>query len=216
MWHSDMNRIFMEHGQMKIAIILRCHKMKTLFGHTMTGVFLWLCCMIVEDYKLGCWMVECVWLECIPCSVWWPPKMAQMGWKMDFADLMGCEKLEIVFDGSLIPFYGSLPKYLWLLWWCLFADQLYFKKFEMQKVRFQLFCFSTDFNFDCRFLEGMTGAIFVILFWGNIWQYFYVCYVHHLHYGDQFVPLEWQSSSLRAILNPSEYWLSDHIGRRSV
>ncbi len=53
MWHSDMNGIFMEHGQMKIGIILRCRKMKTLFGH-MTGVFLWLCCMIVEEYMLGC------------------------------------------------------------------------------------------------------------------------------------------------------------------
>ncbi len=60
MWHSDMNGIFMEHGWMKIGIILRCHKMKTLFGRMMTGVFLWLCCMIVEEYKFGCWMVECV------------------------------------------------------------------------------------------------------------------------------------------------------------
>ncbi len=54
---------------MKIRIILRCHKMKTLFGRMMTGVFLWLCCMIVEEYKLGCWMVECVSLKCVPCSV---------------------------------------------------------------------------------------------------------------------------------------------------
>ncbi len=45
---------------MKIGIILRCRKMKTLFRCMMTGVFLWLCCMIVEEYKLGCWMVECV------------------------------------------------------------------------------------------------------------------------------------------------------------
>ena len=60
MWHSNTNGIFVEHGWMKIGIILRCRKMKTLFGHMMTGVFLWLCCMIVEVYKLGYWMVECV------------------------------------------------------------------------------------------------------------------------------------------------------------
>ncbi len=60
MWHSDMNGIFMEHGQMKIGIILKCHKMKTLFGCMMTSVLLWLCWMIVEEYKLGCWMDECV------------------------------------------------------------------------------------------------------------------------------------------------------------
>ncbi len=34
--------------------------MKTLFGCMMTGVFLWFCWMIIEEYKLGCWMVECV------------------------------------------------------------------------------------------------------------------------------------------------------------
>ncbi len=28
--------------------------MKTLFGCMMTVVFLWLCCMIVEEYMLGC------------------------------------------------------------------------------------------------------------------------------------------------------------------
>ncbi len=45
---------------MKIGIILRCCKMKTLFGHMVIGMFLWLCCMLVEEYKLGCWMVECI------------------------------------------------------------------------------------------------------------------------------------------------------------
>ncbi len=50
----------------------------------------------------------------------------------------------------------------------------------MQKVHFQLFCFSTNFNFDYIFLEGMTGAIFVILFWGNIWQFF-SCWSHLSH-----------------------------------
>ncbi len=45
---------------MKIGIILRCCKMKILFGCMMTGMFLWLCCMTVEEYKLGCWMVECI------------------------------------------------------------------------------------------------------------------------------------------------------------
>ena len=60
MWYNNMNGIFMEHGQMKIGIILRCHKMKTMFGCMMTSVFLWSCCMIVEEYMLGCWMDECV------------------------------------------------------------------------------------------------------------------------------------------------------------
>ncbi len=40
MWHSNTNGIFVEHGRMKIGIILRCHKMKTLFGRMMTGVSL--------------------------------------------------------------------------------------------------------------------------------------------------------------------------------
>ncbi len=59
-----MNGIFMEHGQMKIGIILRCYNVKTLSGHTMTGVLLWLCWMKVEQYMLGVgWMNL---LECIP------------------------------------------------------------------------------------------------------------------------------------------------------
>ncbi len=62
MWHSDMNGIFVEHGQIKIGIILRCCKMKTLSGCMMTGVLLWWCWMIVEEYMLGCWMDECIWL----------------------------------------------------------------------------------------------------------------------------------------------------------
>ncbi len=61
--------IFMEHGQMKIGIILRCHKMKTLFGRMMTGVFHWLCCMIVKECMLGFWIVKCISPECILCSV---------------------------------------------------------------------------------------------------------------------------------------------------
>ena len=40
--------------------------MKTLSGHMMKGVLLWLCWMIVEKYMLGCWMDECVRLVCIP------------------------------------------------------------------------------------------------------------------------------------------------------
>ncbi len=32
-------------------------------------------------------------------------------------------------------------------------------------MNFQVFCFLTDFNFDYRFLEGMTGAIFVMWSW---------------------------------------------------
>ncbi len=42
---------------------------------------------------------------------------------MDFAGLMGYEKLEFFFDGLLIPCYGSLAKYLQLLWWCSFVDR---------------------------------------------------------------------------------------------
>ena len=42
------------------------------------------------------------------------------------------------------------------------CGSIVFQNFQNAKVHFQLFCFSTDFNFDCRFLEGMTGAIFVI------------------------------------------------------
>ncbi len=60
MWHSDMNGIFVEHSQMKMEIILRCHKMKTLFGCMMTSVLLWLYWMIVEQYMLGCWMDGCI------------------------------------------------------------------------------------------------------------------------------------------------------------
>ncbi len=43
-----------------------------------------------------------------------------------------------------------------------FADRMCLKFFKSQKVHFQLFCFSTDFNFDHRFLEGITGGFFVI------------------------------------------------------
>ncbi len=60
MWHSDTNGICMEHCQMKIEIILRCCKIKILSGCMMTGVFLCLCWVIVEEYMLGCWMDECV------------------------------------------------------------------------------------------------------------------------------------------------------------
>ena len=59
MWHSDMIGIFVEHGQIKIGIILRC-KMKTLSGCMMTGVLLWLCWKMVEEYMLGYWMDECI------------------------------------------------------------------------------------------------------------------------------------------------------------
>ncbi len=45
---------------MKIGIISRCHKMKTLSGHMMTGVLLWLCWMIFEECMLGFWMDECI------------------------------------------------------------------------------------------------------------------------------------------------------------
>ncbi len=51
---------FVEYGHMKIGIILRCHKMKTLFGCMMTSVLLWLCWMIVEKYMLGYWLDECI------------------------------------------------------------------------------------------------------------------------------------------------------------
>ncbi len=72
----------------------------------------------------------------------------------------GLWKVGIFFNRSWIPCNGSLAKYVQLLWYCLFVDQSCLKIFIMQKVHFQLFCFSTDFNFDYRFLEGMTGGIF--------------------------------------------------------
>ncbi len=84
---------------------------------------------------------------------------------MDFDGLMGCEKWEIFFNRSQIPFNGSLAKSLQLLWWCLFAYQSCLKFLEMQKVQFQPFCLWADFNFDYRFLEGMTGAIFEMWSW---------------------------------------------------
>ncbi len=140
MWDRETYGFFVEHGQMKIGIILRCRKIKTLFGCMMTGVFLWLCCMIVKEYKLGCWMVECIWLECVMCCVWWPLKMAQMGWKMDFDGMMGCEKLELYFNGVWTPFYCRLAEYLWLLWWCLFADwSCLKKKLKCKKCIFNFF-----------------------------------------------------------------------------
>ncbi len=135
----------------KIGIILRCHEMKTLFRCMMTGMFLWLCCMKVEEYILGCWMDECVWLKCVPCSVWWPLKMAQMGWKVDFDGLMGCEKFELlsmdyeflsmVVWQSLYDYFGGIClqiNHVWNFWKC-------------KKCIFNFFCFSTDFNFDYRF-----------------------------------------------------------------
>ena len=47
-------------------------------------------------------------------------------------------------------------------------DRSCLKIFEMQKVHFQLFCFSTDFNFDHIFLEGITGGIFVMWSWRHV------------------------------------------------
>ncbi len=66
----------------------------------------------------------------------------------------------------------------------------------MQKVCFQLFGFLTDFNFDYRFLEGMTGAIFVIWF-GEYGRHFVFMFV-----------TSWQ-------LNPA-YWHSDLLVFRGV
>ncbi len=60
MWHGNTIGILIQRGEMKIGMILRCHKMKTLLGCMMTGVLLWLCWMTVEEYMLGCWMDECV------------------------------------------------------------------------------------------------------------------------------------------------------------
>ncbi len=141
----------------------------------MIGVFLWLCCMIVEEYKLGCWMVECIWLKCVPCSVWWTPKMAQMSWKMDFDGLIGCEMLEIFFNRSWIPFHGSLAKYLQLLWWCLFVDWSCLKNFEMQKVHFQLSCLWTNFNFAFFIPLNNQKPIFWIWSW-KLWMRLVVIY----------------------------------------
>ena len=117
--------ICVQHGQVKIGIILRCHNVKTLSGCMMTGVLLWLCWMIVEEYMLGCWMDECIWLECIPCSVWWPLKIVQMVWKMDFDGVIGWEKL-IFFDRLQIPVDGSSANSLWLPGGvCLWIDHVW-------------------------------------------------------------------------------------------
>ncbi len=51
----------------------------------------------------------------------------------------------------------------------------------MQKLHFQFFCFLTDFNFDYRFLEGMTGGIFVIWFGDYIRHFFHMCHMCHVH-----------------------------------
>ncbi len=66
---------------------------------------------------------------------------------------------------SIYDFFGVVC--LWI--YCVI------KNFKMQKVCFQLFCFLTDFNFDDRFLEGMTGAIFEIWFGDYRRHFFCVC-----------------------------------------
>ncbi len=60
---------------MKIGIILRCCNVKTLSGHMITGVLLWSCCMIVDEYML-CW--------CMMTS-----EDGSKSLKMDFNRLMG-------------------------------------------------------------------------------------------------------------------------------
>ncbi len=63
----------------------------------------------------------------------------------------------------------------------------------MQKVHFQLFCFSTDFNFDYRFLEGMTGSIFVIWF-GDYLKNWAACVMHaHTFWATFFMGLQQDS-----------------------
>ena len=90
-------------------------------------------------------------------------------------------------------------------WWGSFADRSCLKIFKTQKVRFQLFCFSTNFNFGYIFLEGITGGI-LVMWVGDYLRCFFFTLV-------MFVTYPWlyrQSSSLRANLNPSESWLSEH------
>ncbi len=53
-------------------------------------------------------------------------------------------------------------------------DRSCLKNFVIQKVCCQLFCFSTNFNFDYRFLEGMTGAIFEMWSWRVFETFFHV------------------------------------------
>ncbi len=161
MWHSNMNGIFVEYSWMKIGIILRCHKMKRLFGCVMTGVFLWLCCMIVEEYMLECCMVECVWLECIACGAWWPPKMAQMGWKWILLDwwvvnswkFLSTDRkfLVMVVWQSIYDFFGGFV-----------CGSIVFKKFCNTKSAFSTFLFLNWFQLWLQILGGYD--------WGNFWD----------------------------------------------
>ncbi len=161
MWHSNINGIFVQHGQMKIGIILRCCKMKTLFGCMMTGVLLWLCCMIVKEYILGCWMDVCVWLKCIPCDIWWPLKMAQMVWKMDFDGLMDWEKLKFFstdHEFHLMVVWQSHYNYLGGV--CLWINHVW--NFWKHK--------KCIFNF---FVSQLISTLFPFLGgydWGNLWD----------------------------------------------
>ncbi len=111
---------------------------------------LWLCWMIVEEYMLGCWMDESIWLECIPCGVWWHLKMVQK-WIL-MTD--GLWKVGIFFDRLQIPFYGSLVKSLQLTWWYSFVDWLYLICSELQKVHFWLFLFLAKFQLSSLILGG--------------------------------------------------------------
>ncbi len=74
-----------------------------------------------------------------------------------------------------------------------------FKNFQNAKSAFQLFCFSTDFNFDYRFLEGMTGGIFEMWFW-RLSETFFIfifgvsqCYVWGCSYQHRSRAIGWQS-----------------------
>ncbi len=67
------------------------------------------------------------------------------GLKMDFDGLTGCEKLEIFFNRSRIPFHSSLAKSLQLTWWYSFVDQLCLIFSESQKSAFLTFLFLEKF-----------------------------------------------------------------------
>ena len=141
----------------------------------MTSVFLWLCWMIVKEYMLGIgWMsaFDSSAFHAVHDDLWRWVKWAK---KMDFDRLMGFEKLEILFKRLQIPCNSGLAKSLWLLWWCLFADQSCLIFWESQKVHFWLFCSLKIFNFCYWFLVGMKNAIFEI--WSErLWVSHTCCY----------------------------------------
>ncbi len=117
---------------------------------------------------------------------------------MDFDGLMGCEKLEKNFDGSQIPFHGSLAKYLQLLWWCSFADQSCLKIFKMQKSAFSTFLFLNRFQLWSQILGGCHWGNLCDVVLVDIWYFFssYLCYLGHLFLPISMLLCKWGCSRI--------------------